>query len=320
MVEIIGSFALIWLVLWLLLSVAFVVFYPLIRPALMATHPRTGSFLLLAYWSGPFLVSLFCSCLLFMPWLEPLLVDPHCHENCGDHIPVMGSTWLALWGIGLASAVLVLLVSRMILNLMAGWRLAQEFAVLGQRGKGFRVIASDKPLVFTLGWLRPEIYFSEALLRQCSQLQQDVIFTHEQEHSRRRDNLRLLLVRVFGLLLPDRCYSRITEDARSLTEQACEVRAAEEFGEVPVAATLLHIQRLIQGVGGDVPRHAAAFVECNVEARIAAVLDGQSRVLLSRAQVSCLILALAACFIAIVAPLHHASEHMIALLTTGLFL
>ncbi|MFM1897152.1 MAG: hypothetical protein RLZZ385_2226 [Pseudomonadota bacterium] len=320
MIEVIGSFATIGLVLWLLLSIVFVLFYPVIRPALMATHPRNGSFLLLAYWSGPFLVSLFCTCLLYMPGLESLLVDAHCHADCGDHLPVLGSTGLAFVAIGLSLGILLLLTVRVVVNLLAGWRMQHEFAVLSHGGRRFRVIASDRPLVFTLGWWRPQIYFSEALLQQCTPGQLDVILSHEQEHSRRRDNLRLLLVRAFGLLLPARFYGQIKSDARSLIEQACDFRAAETYGAFAVAETLLHIQRLMQGLAQDVPRHAAAFLECDVETRITAVLEGRSRIVLSDAQVLVLMVLLAGCFMATVAPLHHASERMIALLTTGLFL
>ena len=58
MINSVGTFASIWLGLWLALSVLFVLVYPLLRPSLLKLHPRHGSTLLLAYWVLPFAASL----------------------------------------------------------------------------------------------------------------------------------------------------------------------------------------------------------------------------------------------------------------------
>ncbi len=43
MINSVGTFASIWLGLWLALSVLFVLVYPLLRPSLLKLHPRHGS-------------------------------------------------------------------------------------------------------------------------------------------------------------------------------------------------------------------------------------------------------------------------------------
>ncbi len=54
---------------------------------------------------------------------------------------------------------------------------------------------------FTTGWLRPVIHVSTELERQLSQAQLAAVLAHEYAHVRRRDPLRLTVLRALGCLL-----------------------------------------------------------------------------------------------------------------------
>ncbi len=309
--EYLGSFSVIWLVLWFCLSVMFVLVYPLIRNQIFRPHPRAGSLLLLSYWSAPALLSLISSVMLFMPGLDSLLVNAHCHADCAIHVPILGSTLPAIIGLSLAALVTVLLTSRLLLNLVVANRLQAQCKVMAQADKGYLVIEAVEPIVFTLGWWHPEIYASTGLINQTSQSDMEIMLCHESEHRRRRDNLRLLLARIFGVLLPAVFNRQLLDDVRLLTEQACDFKAADQFGEVEVAETLLRMQRVLQGSALILPANAAAFLANEVEARIAAVLNASARQAFSREQLAGFGTVLAIFLLLTVEPLHHVAEWLI---------
>ncbi|MEX2130515.1 MAG: M56 family metallopeptidase [Pseudohongiellaceae bacterium] len=309
-----GSFAVIWLALWFCLSILFVMFYPLVRTWMFKPHPRAGSLLLLAYWSAPALLSLISSVMLFMPSLESLLVDDHCHTDCAAHVPVLGSTLPAMVGLGLAGIITVILICRMLVNLAVANRLQAQFKVIAQANNDYRVIDAAEPMVFTLGWWLPEIYVSTGLIRQTSHNDMEVMLCHETEHRRRRDNLRLLLARIFGVLLPAGFFRQLLDDVRLLTEQACDFKAADYFGEVAVAETLLRMQRVLQGSALNLPVNASAFLANEVEARITAVLDASTRQAFTSGQLAGFGTVLLVFLLFTIEPLHHISEWLITLL------
>lgn len=314
MINYIGSFAGIWLTLWLVLSIVFGLVYPLVRRFFNVLHPRFGSILLLYYWMAPFLVSLACAAFLFMPSAEILLVDSHCHKDCQSHVHLIDSIGLAWFGVVIGSLVLVNLVVRLLLNMRRSRQLRRQFNFLSQSRGEFQAINSSTPLVFTLGWWNPCIYMSEGLYAVCSDIDLSVIMAHEQAHQERRDNLRMLLARLCSALLPRRVANVMLEDLQLTTEQACDFRAAERFGQVAVAETLLKVKRLLLSQPSPLPYSALAFAEREVETRIMALLKSEQRVFLQTWQMTLLGVVTLAALLLMVSPLHHASEWVIALL------
>ena len=315
MINSIGSFAAIWLTLWLILSIVFGLLYPLTRRAFNALHPRFGSILLLYYWVAPFLVSLVSAAFLFLPSAETLLVDSHCHQDCQSHVPLIDSVVLSWMGFIMGSLALLGLSVRLLLNVRRSRQLRSQFNFLSQPRGDFQAINSPTPLVFTLGWWNPCIYMSEGMYDACSQTDLSVIMAHERAHQERRDNLRMLLARLCSALLPRRWSSQMLEDLQLMTEQACDFRAAEQFGHVAVAETLLKVKRLLQSQPSPLPYGAMAFAEREVEIRIMALLKQDQRVFLQAWQMVLLGITSLALLLLMVSPLHHASEWVIALLT-----
>lgn len=316
MIYTLGSFAAIFLVFWLVLGILFLALYPLLRSVFLALHPRLGSALLLAYWTGPFLLSLLSTGFLFMPRVESVLVDAHCHEACSSHVPLIHSLGLASIGLAACAAVLLYLLLRCALTLRQAWQLRTQFGFLAQNQGAYHLLRAASPLVFTLGWWRPRIYVSEGLANACSQDDLAIILLHEQAHQERRDNLRLLMARLCSAVVGGRLARVILSDLQLLTEQACDFRAAEIHGHVAVAETLLKIKRLLTLAPVGAPALAMAFAERDVELRIRALLRARPRVCLHSWQIGMLLAALLLSMSLLISPLHHGSEWLITTLSS----
>lgn len=315
MINTVGTFSAIWLVLWIMLSILFVVLYPFVRPRLFVLHPRYGSALLLLYWTGPFLASLFSTLFLFMPAVETLLVNTHCHSDCQSHVPLIDSAGLAWFGFAVGSIVMLSLLVQIATSMRSSMQLRGQFNFLGKPKGEYYAISSSCPLVFTLGWWRSRIYVSDGLSQSCTEQDLSIILQHERAHKERRDNLRLLLARLCSAILSGPLARRLMTDLQLMTEQACDFRAAEKYGHVAVAETLLKVKRLLMTQPATVPFGALAFAEREVETRIMALLKAGSRISPRPWQLGALGTLAVVCLLLLISPLHHGSEWVINFLT-----
>lgn len=311
MLDTLGSFSAIWLVCWLALTAVFMTVYPLLRPLLMRLHPRHSSALSLAYAAAPCLLSLAAVSLLFLPVAKSLLVPAHCHADCVSHAPVLAALPVAVAGIGVVLTVLLVLGIRVTLALSRGWRMRRQFDALSRPLGGYRLLDSDTPMVFTLGWLRPRVYVSSALQQHCQTSELDVVLRHEQAHRLRRDNLRLMLARMFCMGLPSAVAGRFLGDLQLFSEQACDFAAAERFGNVRVAETLLRVKRLLLQYVNPAPGWAQAFTGAEVSQRVQALLEAEARIRLPVWQQGMLASLVAIMLLMAVEPLHHGAEWVI---------
>ncbi len=317
MINEIGTFSAIWLALWIILSVLFVAIYPLVRSSLLKLHPRYGSALLLAYWMGPFLASLLSTVILFLPSAETLLVDAHCHDNCQTHVPTLNSVGLAWFGVIVGSIAVVSLTLQLLSTVRRSRQLRGQFNLLGKSFGSYYAINSSCPLVFTLGWWTPRIYVSEGLSSACSDADMEIILLHERAHKERRDNLRLLIARMCSAVVSKPLANRMMSDLQLMTEEACDFKAAEEYGHVAVAETLLKVKKLLMKNPAPVPYTAMAFAEREVEVRIMALLRAGGCISLRTWQLTLLLASALMVLLLTVSPLHHGSEWVISLLTNS---
>lgn len=316
MINVLGSFSTIVIVLWFLLSILFVLFYPIVRRIFFALHPRFGSALLLAYWLGPLILSVLSTSFLFVPDLERVLVNAHCHEACTNHVPLIQSFGFASFGLAVGGVVLLILALRCIHTLRQSRQLRAQFRALARQRGSYYLLGSATPLVFTLGWWNPKIYLSEGLSSACTDADLSIILLHEQAHQERRDNLRLLLARLSNAILSKFLNTRLMSDLQLLTEQACDFRAADRFGHVAVAQTLLKVRRLMSFPNATMQGLSTAFAERDVEMRIKALLKEQQRITLRPWQMVALASALLISLTLMISPLHHGSEWVITMLSS----
>ncbi len=309
----IGSFAAVWLICWVVLGLLFAAFYNFLRPVLMRLHPRNGSALLLIYLACPLALSLMVALVMFMPEAEAVLVGNHCHEDCLSHAPLLDSTLLASFGIVCLLTVIGALALRSTKTLMRSLQLHKQFEILAKSHAGYCLMKTDTPMVFTLGWLNPVVYVSDALLRHCSEKDLAVILSHENAHKTRLDNLRLLAAHAFSAGLPYEIVRKMSKDLAMLTEQACDFKAAEQYGYLEVAEVLLKIKRILLRYNQPVPIGAQGFAESQVEDRVKALLEANKKVALNQWQIAGFFAFTVFCVLMLVDPMHHAAEWLFGL-------
>lgn len=312
-IETLGSFAAVWLILWVLLALALRVGYVAVRPALMRLHPSSGSALLLALCAVPLLFSLAGTILVYLPADGSLLIEPHCHDHCAHHAPVTGSSWLIAGGLTASAAILILLIWRGGSTVYRSLGLQRQLTSLSRaQERGYRELDSDQPLVFTLGWLRPDIYVSRGLRAGCASDVLGVMLHHERAHRRRLDNLRMLAGRLMCLILPGPLKARLLADLHLLGEQACDFAAARAYGELQVAETIILAKRLLAAgaLRGAAVQH---FTGSETGARVEALIHAERRVRLGPVPSLLLVLMAAGLVIATVEPLHHGAEWLLGI-------
>ncbi|MEX0942644.1 MAG: M56 family metallopeptidase [Pseudomonadales bacterium] len=315
LVRVTGSFATSWLVIWFASALVLLLFYPLVRRQLFNWHPATVSRLLLLLLAFPFLLSLSTSVMLFLPVVEDNLVSAHCHHNCQSHVPLVDSIWLSVTGLVVSLLMLLVVLRKLLFNLFTAKLLMSHLSHLAEDAGRWLLLQDAKPVVFTLGWWQNKVFITRGLLRRCSEQDIEIILRHEYEHGRRLDNVRLLLAKLFLLVLPVRLADRFYADLHFLTESACDFAAAERYGELEVAETLLRVQKLV-------PREfdylnnplTSAFTGSEVERRIMNLVKGpqhfhnlcyvQTTFLLVFVVLSC----------TLVDPVHHGIEWLLKLL------
>lgn len=312
MITTLGSLSLIWLMLWFLLTLTCSLVYPLFRPVFMRLHPAHGSRLLLMYWAAPVLLAFLASVMLFAPVSEELLVAPHCHGSCVQHSPQTSELSVALLGLALAITSTAALLGSFLYNVWRGARMRWQFEALSSAQNGYFLLNAAEPVVFTLGWWNPRVFLSKGLLKQCSSGQLSVILDHEQAHRSRRDNLHLLLVRVFTLVMPPEKRRRAMHDVQILCEQACDFAAAENHGPITVAETLIHVGRLVKNAAR--PASSLAFDGGDLPARVHALLGIERRKNLRSWQMFVVLSVVAYGLLLTLDPLHHAAEQLLGLL------
>lgn len=310
-----GTFAMVWLITWLVCSLVLLLCYPVFGQSLQRLHPAEASSLLLLVLAFPVLLSLVSTLLLFMPGLEGRLVSEHCHLNCQAHVPMIHSVGLATMGLFFLSAVLALLGTKLIFHLNMGRRLMSRLQTLASQKENYWLLEDDRPLVFILGWWRNRIFLTRGLLQHCTQTNLEIILAHEREHARRLDNVRLLLARLFLLVLPPGLARKLYADLHVFTESACDLVAAAGSSHLDVASTLLKVQRLAPSQFSycDAPV-ASAFSGAEIEQRIK-ILLAQGSVVSTRQPIGARLCAVAllVCSVLLVDPLHHSVEMLLQL-------
>jgi len=311
----IGSFSALMLLCWLLLGLLFAAFYSPVSRGLQRLHPRHGSSLLLIYLAGPFLLALIGTAFLFLPDTRVVLVDSHCHENCQIHTPVIQSALLSAMGVlcllGIFIAAFIKSWSAVRHSLM----LHKQFMFLSRQQIGYRIIRTDDPLVFTLGWWNSQVYVGDTILEHCNDKDMAIILSHEQAHQLYKDNLRLLAARIFTAALPQTLAARIRADLADMTEQACDFHAAQQHGYLEVAQVLVKVKRLLLSSGSiAVPAGARGFVESQVENRVRALLNGDTYTKLRQWQLLLSGSGILLILLLIVEPLHHMAEWLFNLI------
>lgn len=310
--QLIGSFATVWLATWLVCALLLAAVYPLLRRPLLHWHPALAGNLLLLLLAFPFLLSLLSTLFLFAPAQRAALVSSHCHGNvahCAAHVPIIDLPGLVPLGLLLVLTTVALLMRRLKLNLSTARQLRRRLQQVAENRGEYHLLDTEQPFVFTLGWWRNQVYMTRGLLENCNDLDIAAILAHEQAHARRLDNVRLLTAALLTLVIPGRLGKTMRDDLHLLVESACDFEAAQQLGELEVAETLLKIQKLSPAYW-QLERKVllSAFTGSEVELRIKALVHGRPETGFQQACVGLAVLVLLTASVLLVDPLHHSIE------------
>jgi len=110
------------------------------------------------------------------------------------------------------------------------------------------VLPSAWPAAFTAGWLAPRPYLTFAALDRLSQEEMSIVLSHELEHTRNRDPLRMLLLQVCEFWLPGaRLIRRSWEMRRELECDNASIRSG--FRPTQVAKAILKLREALTTFG-----------------------------------------------------------------------
>jgi Zn-dependent protease with chaperone function len=185
------------------------------------------------------------------------VIPDHCRLHpghphlCWTHADLVGPSGILLFGtvvwVGLVLAS-IWRVGRS-LSLVRGMLKANGTPLRGDEealdSHGFRAVNSEVPAAFVAGLLNPRIYLTSAAIRLLSPEELRIVVTHEREHIRRRDPMKLALLRLTSHLFPG--FRRIEERWRMAAELECDW-ACLERGSHPtqISGTILKLARSVQ--------------------------------------------------------------------------
>lgn len=225
---------------------------------------------------APLLITIVANAILFAPGLWVWPVSPHCHSlECGSHLPSLvqpqGEVLLA----ALAFCVLALIVLRLLWVGRCHHRQAVDLGMLSAQdtGKPYQRIEDSRPLAFTAGMLRAQIYLSRGLLERCDASTIEAVLAHERAHLRRFDNLRRDLL----MLLAPKVLAGPRSALQKELSQAIELCADADAGRVlrdplQLADALLLVARLHTAPA---PQSTSTFITgYGLEERIQALTQG----------------------------------------------
>lgn len=251
--------------LWFILSAVISAAYPAVRAALPAA-PKQRAAALLVLCTGPLFISLAITALEFTTeWL----INPHCHFDCGPHVPTVLNEAMG-WSFLLLAALLAGLVLFHLYRRVARERRLSQIlnAVAPRSRENLRLVDSSEPLAFSAGVFRPKVFISLGLMQNISTKELDAIVEHEREHGRRRDNLQRWLASL--CTFPSLSKKRLLADLSLAVEQCCDAASARALGDpLFVAHVLVKVQKLMRR---GTREELCGFDSSNIEARVSALL------------------------------------------------
>lgn len=304
-------------VCWIMLGALAVAVHRAARSTLPALAARPRAAVLLALALLPFIGALLVAISSFAPAIGGVIVDEHCHPNtgCTTHVPVVHADALyaaALVFVAAASA--GLLCWSVTQRLRRSLRLASSLRALAEHHdrKPFEVIESREQFAYCIGLLRPKIVLSRGLMERLRPAQLDAVLRHEQAHVVRRDNLRLWLAGLALLPLPLRFKQPLLADLALAGEQACDDTAVASGGRELVISTLEALAPAARQLS-----HRALATFDNpptIAARVAALRASPSYDVPIMVVRVAIVLAYAACTVAVTDLVHHGTEMLAALI------
>ena len=315
----IAALASLWLALIALVALVTRILWPWVARASRGWDPEDRARVAFLAAVAPVLVPSAVVVLCALPGIAGLLTGAgdHCIGH-GDHphfcpvhatlamTPLLGVAFAGFTALAITLSVRTALALRAIVREQR-WlvrRRAEDLA------PGIHLLTDETPLALTHGLRSPGIWISQSLVTALSEVELEVVISHERAHATRRDPARLLAASIASTLHLPRIRAALLCELRVRSEQACDVRAADEIGNrLQVASALLRVERLMGHASCPVT-FATSVVDSNLPARIEALLWPQApprdrRVVRQAAWI------LATVPLLLASPVHHLAEHVL---------
>lgn len=150
-------------------------------------------------------------------------------------VPPSASSWFVLVLLGLGVVVASRALVAIAREARAGLEIRRRLPVIGRGrccGIGFHIVDDEVPQAFCSGLLAPRVCLSSGALAALNEPELRAVLVHERHHQRRRDPLRLMLLRVLGHALWCLPGFKVTaERYAALAELAADEAALAETGD-----------------------------------------------------------------------------------------
>lgn len=307
-------------------SVAVAIAWALLRRWLHRQHPARRARVALVCAVAPTVVPVLLVALCLAPGGVGLLgfgVDHCIHHPSHPHLCLVHSTAILTFPFVMLLAIGFALVAYAVasygLRLAAARRTLVQLrsGVVGDLAPGVRCVRSARPFSVTSGMGRGEIFVSSALADALHPSHLEAVIEHERAHVRRRDGLRRMLAHMLSWILPPALRREILAELDLATERACDEEAGGRIGDrFVVAEAILAAERLLGAAPVADDWAFLALGGSSVPARIRGLLAEPAADRRRSGWWWAGALFVASCLLA--APLHHVTEHALALLLGAL--
>ena len=198
---------------------------------------------------GSFVVLFGCT----FGWLSSIgWLPDHCTQHpghphlCLAHISQIPPGGGLFWGVALFCwIVLSQAAVRLFQRYLSTHQLLRDASpaeTVARQGVSFALLPSRFPAVFTAGLFFPRLYLTKTAFELLNHEEQAIVLSHEREHIRRKDPLRLLLLTFCEYWLPG--VRHIRRRWQRMAEIECDRASVRDgFSADRVALTILKLQR-----------------------------------------------------------------------------
>ncbi len=302
-------------------GIAAALLFPRLRPKILALRPALRARIIWAWSTTPLMMGVCLTPLLFFPY-SPLRFShgDHCenHPACGSHLSQIhlplpdGTSLPGIISLPLVGGFILFLLFQ-IYTVYRGLQFRRNLQALSSSSSSeANLLATDRPLALSVGFIKPQVYISKALKQGLSEEQLQIVLAHEQAHVKRRDGLWRYLAEAGSYLHLPRTRQLLLSDLTLATEQACDEAASRAQGNrIQVAETILAVERLMQPHGPVKGTAPACFFNNHSIARVQSLLDTGAAQKKRIPVLLVLPLATVLAAVVYVEPLHHGTEWLL---------
>ena len=206
------------------------------------------------------------------------LIHHHCHveaQGCIAHPPLSAPGYLVALAVAVAAIAAIVVLGASLLSLRRAGTAQRMLTAASQAADASdtRILPTDKAVALACGVFRPLVFISAGLRARLAEDEIEIVTRHEHAHLSRFDTLNRMVAASVSLIgHAPRSRQSLQAELVLAQEQACDRIAAEAFGPIRAAETLLKVERL-QANQAETHAFAAAYVDAPITARVRALVE-----------------------------------------------